>query len=246
MLAVTVLTVLPWTIRNYRLLGGFVPVSTIGWMAAGEGNMLDPDDWLHPNRKMLMGFRTSHGRIPDEIDRMKYARGVALSLIRKEQPAWVLKKFVRTSAMLMSPDSFLFKKISRGTYASMQPATIRALLLLGALGYLAVAIAGALGIASAPGHSRKLLPCLVVGSVFLVHLAANASSRYRLPMMLMLIPYAGYAITHWRGIRSRLSGRKWTVLTAILLWFLGIGVVYFFNDAVSLWEHGTYVSRWRP
>jgi 4-amino-4-deoxy-L-arabinose transferase-like glycosyltransferase len=246
MLLVAIATIMPWTIRNYRVLGGFVPVSTVGWMAVSEGNMFETDDWLHPNRDLLVEFRAIHGRIPDELERMEYARRTALELIRKEQPTWILKKFVRTSGQLFGPDSFLFRKISRGTYPVMPMAVIRFLLVATVFAYIAVVVAGILGIAITPDRRFKLLPCLVIGSVFLLHLAANASSRYRLPLMPLLIPYAGYAIIHWREIRPRLAGRSWIAPAVVLLWFFALCVPYFAGDAVSLWLQGTYQSPLRP
>ncbi len=243
MLLVALATITPWTIRNYRALGGFVPVSTVGWMAVSEGNIFDTDDWLHPNRDLLVEFRASHGRIPNELERMEYAHRTALELIRKEQPTWILKKFVRTSGQLFSPDSFLFKKISRGTYPVMPMAAIRFLLVVTVFAYIVIVVAGILGIAITPDRRLKLLPCLVIGSVFLLHLVANASSRYRLPLMPLLIPYASYAIIHWRGIRPRLTWKRWIIPAVVLLWFFALCVPYFAGDAVSLWVQGTYESR---
>jgi 4-amino-4-deoxy-L-arabinose transferase-like glycosyltransferase len=246
MLAVMASTILPWTIRNYRVLGGFVPVSTVGWMALSEGNILDPDDWLHPNRDLLLRYRTSQGKIKDELKRMEYSREVGLELIRSEQPTWFFKKFIRTSALMFSPDSFLFKKISRGTYGDVPLEVIRVLLVVAVLSYIFVIAAGTLGIAAAPDRGRRLLPCLVVGGLFLVHLVANASSRYRLPFIPLLIPYASYALIRWRYIRHDLRRRRWIAPVVLLLWFSTVCVPYFYGDAVSLWRQGTYVNYWRP
>jgi 4-amino-4-deoxy-L-arabinose transferase-like glycosyltransferase len=246
MVLVAVLVVAPWTIRNYRLLGGFIPVGTISWMAMAEGNTFDPDDWLHPNRDILQEFRTSWRSIHDEVARMAYSRRVALERISEEQPTWLFKKLVLTSGLLFSPDSFLFKKISRGAYGSLPLAVIRLLLVVTVASYLFVAVAGMLGIAIAPDRIRRLLPIVVVGTVFLLHVAAFTSSRHRLPLVALLIPYAAYAAVHRHEIRGLLSGRRWVVPAIILVWFFVLCVPYFFNDAVSIWRSGTYVNAWRP
>ena len=246
MVFVAALVVVPWTIRNYRAVGGFIPIATISWMAMAEGNIFDPDDWLHVNRDVLTEFRTSWRGIQDEVERMEFSRRVALEQIKREQPAWILKKFVRTSGLLFGPDSFLFKKISRGAYGDLSMATIRLLLVASVSSYILVALAGLMGIAIAPGRVHRLLPLVVVGSVFVLHIAAFTSSRHRLPIVALLIPYAAYAILHWREIPQRLRGGRWLVPAVILVWFLALCVPYFFSDAVSLWARGTYVNPWRP
>jgi hypothetical protein len=147
---------------------------------------------------------------------------------------------------MFGPDSFLFKKISRNTYPGMPMATVRFLLVTTVTVYIATAVLGVLGIAITPDRRLRLLPCLVIGGVFLLHLLANASSRYRLPLMPLLIPYASYAIVRWREIRTRLAGRRWIAPAIILVWFFGLCVPYFAQDAVSLWVRGTYVDQWRP
>jgi 4-amino-4-deoxy-L-arabinose transferase-like glycosyltransferase len=246
MMLVAVLVVVPWTVRNYRAVGGFIPIGTISWMAMAEGNMFDPDDWLHPNRDGLTEFRTSWRAIQDEAARMEYSRQVALEHIKKEQPTWLLKKIVRTSGLLFSPDSFLFKKISRGAYGSLSQTTIRLLLVITVASYILVAVAGVLGIAIAPDRIYRLLPLLVVGSMFVLHVVAFTSSRHRLPIVALLIPYAAYAIIHRHDIPGLVHGRRWIVPALLLVWFFALCVPYFFDDAVSLWVKGTYVNPWRP
>jgi 4-amino-4-deoxy-L-arabinose transferase-like glycosyltransferase len=246
MIGVALLTVLPWTLRNYRILGGFVPVSTVGWMAAAEGNIIDPEDRLHPNRNLLLQFRTARGEVQGELNQMEFSRRVALQLIREEQPAWFFEKLVRTSALMFSPDSFLFKKLSRGSYGRVPLGVIRPLLVTAVSAYLLILVAGILGVAAAPERRQRLLPCLVVGGVFLVHVFANASSRYRLPLMPLLIPYAAYALLRWREIPGRLAGRRWIAPAVIIAWLFVVCVPYFYGDAVSLWRQGTYINHWRP
>jgi hypothetical protein len=86
----------------------------------------------------------------------------------------------------------------------------------------------------------------VIGSIFLLQLAANASSRYRLPVMPLLVAYSAYALLHWREIPGRLGGKRWIAPAILLVWFFVLCVPYFFGDAVSLWSQGTFVRPWRP
>jgi hypothetical protein len=246
MVFASILVIVPWTIRNYRVTGGFIPIATISWMAMAEGNIFDTEDWLHPNRDVLIGYRTAWRNIQDEVERMEFSRRVAIEQIRKQQPGWLLKKLVRTSGLLFSPDSFLFKKISRGAYGNLSMTTIRVLLVLTVSSYLFVALAGLLGISISPDRMHRLLPVVIVGVVFLLHAAAFTSSRHRLPIVALLIPYASYATLHWRQIPRIFAGRRWIIPAVILIWFFTLCVPYFFDDAVSLWTRGTYENPWRP
>lgn len=177
---------------------------------------------------------------------MEFSRRVAIEQIKKEQPTWILKKLVRTSGLLFGPDSFLFKKISRGAYGNLSITTIRLLLMASVLSYMIVALAGLAGIAIAPERKQWLLPVVVVVGVFALHVAAFTSSRHRLPIVALLIPYAAYAFLHWREIPRCLRGRRWIIPAVILIWFFTLCVPYFVDDAVSLWTKGTYVNPWRP
>jgi 4-amino-4-deoxy-L-arabinose transferase-like glycosyltransferase len=246
MVLASILVIVPWTIRNYRVTGGFIPIATISWMAMAEGNIFAPDDWLHPNRDVLIGYRTAWRNIPDEVERMRFSRRVAIAQMKKEQPTWILKKLVRTSGLLFSPDSFLFKKISRGAYGNLSMTTIRLLLILTVSSYLFVALNGFLGILISPQRMHRLLPLVVVGSVFLLHVAAFTSSRHRLPIIALLIPYASYGVLNWQALPRLFAGRRWIIPAVILVWFFTLCVPYFFDDAVSLWARGTYVNPWRP
>ena len=244
LLACTIAVVAPWTARNQQRFDRLVPVSTVGWMGLREGNTLGPA-WLRPDLKALEAFRARYFRIPDELERMDLARREARSLVRSEQPAWIFKKLVRNTALFFGPDSFLFKKISRGAYGILPLGPVRGVLVLTMGIYLLVLVGAILGIGLAWTRRRELLPLLATLVVFGAHLVANASSRYRLPLVPLALVFAAYAATHWRELRSVPTGVRvaWAVaIAALVIWPL----VYFAPDASSLWSQGTYVIPWRP
>ena len=245
MLAFSGIVILPWTARNFRLLDRFVPVSTVFWMGMREGNTLQSESWLRPDRQQLTSFRAKMASFPDEMEGVEFARREALELIQEQQPTWILKKLVRNSALLFSPDSFVFKKISRGCYGEPALWAVRLVLVSTLLAYLGIVIGSLFGITTSPDLRRRLLPVLVLSIIAVVHILAQASSRYRLPLMPLLMVYAAAWATAGFPLR-RLSPRSLVACALCLAILLGWCVPYFWNDALALWSSGTYSDPWRP
>lgn len=86
MLGLALLVVLPWTIRNYSVLHRFIPVATVGWYAAGEGNTLDTSNWLRPGGPARIEYELTYFGIPSEEERLDYARRHTFERIAAEQP----------------------------------------------------------------------------------------------------------------------------------------------------------------
>jgi hypothetical protein len=244
MLVCAALIVAPWTLRNALRFDQLIPVSTVGWMSVREGNTLSGPTWLRPHLPALQEFRGRYFALDSEIARMELARREALGLIRAEQPTWLAKKLVRNGALLFSPDSFLFKKLSRGSYGRPTSGVSRPLLIITVLSYLAVATAGVLGIAACDPR-RRLLAILVAAVVTGLHVFAHASSRYRLPLVPIAMVYGAWALLHRDRIRA-LSPRGRALCAAALLGLLAWPLAYFAGDAVSLWQVGSYQIPGRP
>jgi 4-amino-4-deoxy-L-arabinose transferase-like glycosyltransferase len=235
LLALAFSVVLPWTLRNDRALHRFVPVATIGWFAAAEGNSLDDPDWLH-SRVERRRFKASYLTLRGELERMDFAREQTLEKVRAEQPTWIFKKLVRNLALLLRPDSLLFYKIERDGYRDPSPAAVRIALVVTVLSYTAVLVGAVVGIAGASGRGRRLLPCLVFASVAAVHVLANATARFRMPWLPLLIVYASYALLHPREVRANLRGPALYAALAVLLFYAGVCIPHFRADAVRLWN----------
>ena len=228
MLALALLLIVPWTVRNHRVLGRFIPVSTVGWFAAGEGNTLEHPDWLRPTGPRQSRFALTYFKIPSEVDRLDFARRQTLERIAAEQPAWILKKTLRNLAQLGSPDSVLLYKLRRGAYGDVPAGIERTAAVVSIASYALVFIAGVLGIATARGTGRRLLPCLVIGVVAGLHVVANATARFRVPWLPLLIVYGSYALTHAPALSRQLRRRRWIAPAAVLLFFFAACVPYLF------------------
>ncbi len=249
-LVLALAVVAPWTARNHARFGRLVPVSTVGWMGVREGNTFAAHDWLRPHLPTLSAFRSRYFAERDEMARMDLARREALERIAAEQPSWLWKKAVRTSALLFGPDSFLFKKLSRGAYGALEPGIVRPVVAATVGSYLGVMALGLLGALLARAPGQRLPLGLAGAAVVGLHLVAHASSRYRLPLMPLLMVYAGFATTRLAaegpGALGRIPRRQLAVAGAAAVVVLGWGLVYFAPDAVALWQRGTYVEPFRP
>jgi hypothetical protein len=226
-LALAVLVVAPWTLRNARVLGRFVPVSTVGWFAAAEGNSLERPEWLRPEGPEQRRFHAGYFTRRDEVARLDFARAHALERIRAEQPGWILRKLVRNLALLLAPDEVLRTKVRRGAYGDLPPPEIRALLAVSAPAWVALYAAATLGIAGAREGGRRRLAVLVLAVVAAVHVAANATPRFRLPWLPLLAVYASHAALAGRGLARRIDRAGALGAVAALAFLLAVAIPYY-------------------
>ncbi len=237
MLALCVPVVLPWTLRNFERIGRLVPVSTVGWMAAREGNTLSADDWMQEDHEALRAFRLRYYAL-SETQRIDVARSEAIELVLAEQPAWLLRKTIRNLTWLTSPDSFLLHKLSYEAYGKRSLAEVRTLLVLSVSLYALVFALGTLGLAL--GRSAAGSFAIAAATPLLIlHVLANASPRYRVPLLPLLLIGSGVAACQWRGLGARLRHPRAIPAVAILLFFLWFSVPSFAPDAAKLWTRGT-------
>jgi len=238
LLAAAALVVLPWTLRNHRLLGRVVPVSTVGWMALREGNTLARPEWWRIDEAALTAFRIRYFAIPGEMERMDLVRREALTLIRAEQPGWLARKLVRNLSLLFGPDSYLFTKLRLGAYGFVPRSRVRALIALGA-GFQTLALLAAMaGVAGSPERGRRSLALLLLGAFALLHVVANASSRYRVPLEPLLLVYGSHAWLHARALRQRLRGPALAGALAAALFFVLVCVPRVATEVAPLWREG--------
>jgi arylsulfatase A-like enzyme len=226
------LVVLPWTLRNQREIGRFVPVSTVGWMGLREGNTL-AQGWLERDWDAVREFRRRYMAIPDEVERMDMARGEALELIRDAQPTWLARKLVLNPSQLLSPDSELLTKIRRGAYGEVPDLPRRALLLATLAGWALLFTAAVVGIARAPDRPRLLLPLFAAAALLGVHVVANAFAKYRMPLEPLLMAYAAFALLGG-GARRRV-GRAGRAVAGVVLAVFAASFALFADDAARVW-----------
>ncbi len=228
LLASMALVILPWTLRNSRALGRFVPIGTVGWFAAAQGNTLESPNWLLPDGPAKDEFDRKYFLIPGEAERIDFARRHTLERIRAEQPTWIFKKIVRNLSILLGPDSYLLYKIRRGAYGESSDFAARWIAAVSIASYAIVSALGVLGIAGATGRGHRSLTCLVFAAVAAVHVAANAASRFRMPWMPLVIVYASHCVLDRRSVADALRGRRWVVPAIVLAFLFGVCFPYYF------------------
>jgi len=228
MLLLAAAVVVPWTIRNYSVHGRFIPVSSIGWFAAAQGNTLETRDWLMQDGPAHVSFEREYFAVPGEIERMDFARRYTLDRVREAQPSWIWKKLVLNPTLLLTPDAYPLHKARRGAYGELDAFAIAFLHAAVIGGYVLVFVIGVLGFASAPAAGSRLLVGWVITTVLLVHVLANADTRFRLPWMPLLIVYGSNALQNLGAARARLRGRARVFAFALLAFFFTVCVPYFF------------------
>jgi len=240
MMAVAV-TVLPWSIRNYRIYDHFIPVSTVGWYAIAESNTLDRGDWLDPLPRRAIQFRRRYLVVQDELQMMELARVQAVREIRSEQPSWIFKKLVRNVALFFQPDSSLAKKLRKGAYGPVKRNQRRAIVALTSVSYSLVLVAAMLGTLTDPNRRRRRLMGALLVTVVALHVVATSVTRFRLPWTPLLIVYASHAFLNCGMVRARLRG--FTAVAAILLLcaFAWIAACYFpaWSHSATIWKAPT-------
>jgi hypothetical protein len=226
-LGLALLVVLPWTLRDAKVLGRFVPVSTIGWFALAEGNALEHPQWMRPDGPKQRRFHARYFTIRDEGERLDFARAFPLARVRAAQPGWIFRKAARNLALMLSPDEVLRTKLRRGAYGDLAPLSIRGLLAATIPFWIALYCAAAVGIAEARDDGRRRLAVLVLAVVAAVHVAANATPRFRLPWLPLLAAYASHALLGGLPGLRRIDRVGAIGAIAALCFFFAVAIPYY-------------------
>ena len=207
-LAAVLLTVGPWTWRNWRVFQTFIPVSTSSGLNLWQGNVGLTREEVYEE----------YGSIEGRIDQYKYARRKAVEAILVRQPWWIFEKAV-TELPHFWGDSQTLIHLRRRAYGDRSPLftwTIAAVVVLpyvAALGFFAV------GLARTPIDRRSLLLAGFLAYYVLLHIVAYGFPRYRLPILPVVFLFAAAGAVAWRdgtllpGLARRVAA---LVLAAVL------------------------------
>ncbi len=214
-LLATVLTVAPWTWRNWVVFRAFVPVSTAGGQNLFQGNTRIPRDQTYVMVDAVRG----------RIEQYRYARDMGLQAIRDRQPRWLFEKLAEQMPMFWEAESMALIHIKRGAYGPVPPAGAMAAAVALLAPYLLVL---ALFVVGVPAAATTRASALLLGFLVyynLLHVVTHGFNRYRLPVMPIVFAFAACGWQAWRGKprAAWTTGRR--LLAAALAVVLGASVL---------------------
>lgn len=238
-LAATLLVV-PWSVRNTRLHGGFVWIETNNgynlWRGNGPDSFENRDD---PHRSTYqwpfeavprapVGNRTASRLVaearqalgverPTDLEIVGYARAAAWEEIRSHPARFVARIPVRLYDM-WNPTSFLVRHLEIGAYGGIPPGLARLLALLAVGTYLGLVALALPGFWLARARSETWLVALLVGFLTGVTALSFGITRFRLPLVpLLAILAAPTALTLRARARPQLPAAAAALLALSLL-----------------------------
>jgi hypothetical protein len=193
-LLTTLLTVAPWTLRNWIVFEAFVPVSTSGGLNLFQGNAL-------LTRQEVYDLVDA---VPGRIEQYRYARHRGLQAILERQPSWFFEKLRDEMPNFWEADSLVLIHVKRGLgerpqgYGPVRPGWAVAVAAVVLLPYLALLALLVYAVAVVPmDRTRGMLVAFLL-YYNLLHIATHGFARYRLPVMPVVFLLAGAAFVLWR------------------------------------------------
>jgi hypothetical protein len=212
--ATALVTVAPWTYRNWRVFHAFVPVSTAGGLALFQGNARLTRQEVYDLYEAVQG----------RVEQYRYAQRKGLEAIWERQPTWFFEKLGEQMPMFWEAESMAVIHVKRGAYGEASPGTARWVAVVMLLPYLALLVLFVAGIASLSLTRQTFLLLLFLVYYNLIHVATHGFNRYRLPIMPVVFLIASRAWCAWRAGELRLSARRKLCAAAVGL-VLGLSVL---------------------
>jgi hypothetical protein len=183
-LAATVLTVAPWTYRNWITLHAFIPVSAAGGQNLFQGNTdIDRDETYRI-------VEQCGGR----VEQYRCAMKMGLEAIRARQPLWIFEKLRDEMPNFWEADSLALIHVKRGAYGDVS--VVRAWMAAAVieLPYLLVLAGLVLALGRVPWSRAVVLLLLFLAYYNTLHIVTHGFARYRLPIMPVLFLFAAWRI----------------------------------------------------
>jgi Dolichyl-phosphate-mannose-protein mannosyltransferase len=196
-----VLTVAPWTIRNALVFHTFIPVSTMGGLNLWQGNTTVSHLQIYEALAKMGG--------PLEQDR--YCRRMAWETIRERQPLWILEKLGEQMPEFWKAGSeVLDHLVGRGACGPLPDRTLVGLEVVLVGPYLVALFLFLLALVRVPMTAGGGLLLVLLAAYNLAHVVAYATTRFRLPVMPVLLIFVAALLVGSRegGLRPLRGWRR--------------------------------------
>jgi 4-amino-4-deoxy-L-arabinose transferase-like glycosyltransferase len=204
-----VLTVAPWTIRNAIVLRAFVPVSTMGGLNLWQGNT------TLTHLEIYEVLATKGGAVEQD----RYCREMAWRTIGERQPAWILEKLGEQMPEFWKAGSeVLDHLVGREACGPLRAALLVPVELALVLPYLLVLGLFLVGLARLRFSGAAWLLLLLLAAYNAAHVVAYATTRFRLPVLPVVVMVAAALVTGWReGSLLPLRGTRLAILALLVV-----------------------------
>lgn len=184
------LTVAPWTYRNWVVFHAFVPVSTAGGLNLFQGNA----------RLSRQEVYDIYYAVEGKIEQYRYARREGLRVVRERQPTWFFEKLREQMPRFWEAESMAVIHVKRGAYGVVRPWVAIAIAGVMLAPYLTILGLFVAGLAIGPYDRVKVLLLGFLLYYNLIHVATHGFNRYRLPVMPAVFLFAAVG---WVAVRSK-------------------------------------------
>jgi 4-amino-4-deoxy-L-arabinose transferase-like glycosyltransferase len=192
------LTIAPWTYRNWRVFHAFVPVSTFGAHSLWQGNTPLPREEVYRLSDAAEG----------PIAQYRLAWRMGWDAVRERQPRWILEKLRSEMPAFWGLESHALVHLEQGAYGVVSPRVTVAARCVLLLPYALVLGFFVVGLAATPLDRPRLLLLLFLAYYNALHVVTFAADRFRLPVLPVLFVLAAEAWVRWRQGRLRLTRRR--------------------------------------
>ncbi len=213
-LVVALLSVAPWTYRNWVKHGALIPVSTAGGLNLWQGNALLSRQEVYDR----------YFAVPGLVAQYQTARREGLRAIAERQPIWILEKLRDELPRFWEADSLALIHIRRGAYGPRPPEVLvgAALVVLLPFGLLLLLFVRGLACQPLDAGRQLLLGFLVYYN--LIHVATHGFARYRLPALPVVIVLAASTLAAWRARQPCQESSRRRLLAALVALTLAASV----------------------